>query len=137
MALSYSPPFAQTPKFFASVITSANTNLDGSGTVTTLMTAGADGALITSLRATCRATVAATTCRLFVSTDGGTTWIHFDEKVMSAYTVATTTAQTPVTFVDKTNPDAAVRLPANAKLGATIAVALAGGIVFAGEYLDF
>jgi hypothetical protein len=105
--------------------------------VTTLYTAGSDGTLITSLRAFARATVTATSLRLFMSLDGGTTWVFFDDKLMAAHTVANTTAQTPVVFVDKTNPDAAIRLPANAKLGATIAVALAGGISFCGEAVDY
>jgi hypothetical protein len=137
MALKNDPVFVQTPKAFSTTITSANTNLDGTGTITTLYTAGSDGTLITSLRAFARATVTATALRLFLSLDGGTTWVFFDEKLMSAYTIANTTAQTPVTFVDKTTPDAAIRLPASAKIGATIAVALAGGIAFCGEAVDY
>jgi hypothetical protein len=136
MALSNAPVFAQSPKAAFAKVTSANTNLDGSGVVTSLLTAGADGAVVTALKALCQATVTATACRLFLSLDGGTTWGMIEEKLMSAYTVAQTTAQTPVTFVDKSNPDAAIRLPANAKLGVTIGVALAGGIVFNAEYTD-
>jgi hypothetical protein len=137
MALSNNPVFSQTPQAAFAKVTSANTNLDGTGAISTLLTAGANGTLVTSLRALCQATVTATACRLFLSLDGGTTWAMLDEKLMGAYTVAQTTAQTVVTFVDKTNPDAAIRLPALAKLGVTIGVALAGGIAFSAEYADF
>ena len=137
MALSNNPVFVQAPKAASVKVTAANTNLDGTGTVATLLTAGADGSLVTSLKAMCQATVTATACRLFLSLDAGSTWALLDEKLMGAYTVAQTTAQTPVVFVDKTVPDAAIRLPASAKLGVTIGVALAGGIVFTAEHADF
>jgi hypothetical protein len=51
-----------------------------------------------------------------------------------AYTIANTTVQTPVTFVDKSNPDAAIVLPASAKIGVTVQVAEA--VVFTAEYSD-
>src|SRR5689334_22446753 len=130
MALSNTPVFVQTPQAAFVKVTAANTALDGTGTIPTLLTAGANGSLVTSLVARCQASVTASDLRLFLSLDGGTTWAMMDEKLMGAYTVAQTTAQTAVTFVDKTNPDAAIRLPASAKLGVTSGVALAGGIVF-------
>lgn len=136
MALSNRPVFPQTPKMAFAKLTAANTGLDGSGTITTLLTAGADGAVVTSLQARCQATVTATALRVFISLDGGSTWALWEEKLMGAYTVANTTAQTPVTFVAKGSPEQAIRLPASARLGVTIAVALAGGIVFAAEVTD-
>lgn len=134
MALNKDPIFAAAPLFAAVVAVTANTALDGTGTVSTIITAGADGAICTSLRALCRATVTATALRLFMSIDGGTTKLLIDEKLMGAYTVATTTAQTPVTFVNKLNPDEAIRMPAASILYGAIGVALAGGIVFEAEY---
>ena len=128
---------AQLPKAAFARVTAANTSLDGSGTITPLLTAGADGCLVTSLQARCQATVTATALRLWVSLDGGASWALWDEKLMVAYTVAQITAQNAVTFVDKVAPDTALRLPANAKLGVTSAVALSGGIVFVAEFMDF
>ena len=49
--------------------------------------------------------------------------------------MATTTAQTAVTFVEKTNPDEAIRLAASDKLGITHHVDLQG-IAYV-EYTDF
>lgn len=135
MAVNTDPVFGKATAYAGAIATAANTNLDGTtGTYYTLVTAGADGAIVTSLKAMCRATVTATACRLFISVDGGTTYYLHDEKTMAAYTVANTTSQTPVIFVNKLNPDDAIRLPANAILRCSIAVALAGGIAFTAEY---
>jgi len=134
MSLNKTPVFGSTPGYAAAIASSANTALDGTGTLYPIFTAGADGAIVTSLRAMARATVTITACRLFVSTDGGSTKNFVDEKLMGAYTVTVTSAQTPVVFVNKVNPDEAMRLPGNSILYASIAVALSGGIVFAAEY---
>lgn len=133
MTYNPDPTFGKAHSTFFGKVTAANTNLDGSGTITTLHTAGAEGGFITHLDARCQATVTATALRLFRSLDGGTTWAMIDEKLMAAYTVANTTAQTPVSFVNRSSPDSAIRLAPNEKIGCTIAVALAGGIVFSGE----
>lgn len=134
MAVNNDPVFGKTPKHAAVAVSAANTNLDGTGTITTLLTAGADGAIVTSLKCWATATSSAKRCNVFVSTDGGSTWKLHESALMAAYTVANTTVQTPVTFVDKTDPNAAIVLPANAKLGVTIMVAEA--VVFAAEYQD-
>ena len=134
MAINNDPVFAKTPKIAAAAVSAANTNLDGTGTVTELLTACADGAIVTSLKAWGTVTSTAKRLNLFVSTDGGTSWTLHESALMAAYTVANTTVQTAVTFVDKEVPDAAIVLPANAKLGVTTMVAEA--VVFAAEYQD-
>lgn len=135
MTLSNDPVFAQTPKYARAAVSAANTALDGTGTIVTLLTAGADGALVTSLKAWGTVTSTAKRLNVFVSTDAGSTWKLFDSGLMAAYTAANTTVQTPVTFVDKTKPDAAVRLPGAARLGVTTMVAEA--VEFACEYVDY
>lgn len=134
MAVNNDPVFAKTPKHAAVAVSSANTNLDGTGTITTLLTAGPDGAIVTSLKCWATATSTAKRCNVFVSTDGGTSWKLHDSGLMAAYTVANTTVQTPVTFVDKSNPDAVIVLPGDGQLGVTIQVAEA--VVFTAEYSD-
>jgi hypothetical protein len=136
MALSNNPVFAQTPKTATVTVATANTNYDGTGTVTTLLTAGADGALVTGLVAQATATQStANRLDLLLSKDAGTTWKPIDNAVMAAFTLATTTAQTKVTFVDKTVPDAALRLEGSDKLGATVKVSQA--VQFTAEYTNF
>jgi hypothetical protein len=134
MAVNNDPVFAKTPKHSAVAVSTANTNLDGTGTITTLLTAGTDGAIVTSLKCWGTVTSSAKRCNVFVSTDGGTSWKLHESGLMSAYTVANTTVQTPVTFVDKSNPDAAIVLPASAKIG--VAIQVAEAVVFAAEYSD-
>ena len=134
MAVNNDPVFAKTPKHAAAAVTTANTALDGSGTIATLLMAGVDGAIVTSLKCWATATSTAKRCNIFISTDGGTTWKLHDSGLMAAYTVANATVQAPVTFVDKSNPDAAIVLPASAKIG--IAIHVAEAVVFTAEYSD-
>lgn len=63
-----------------------------------LFTAGANGSRVTKLSALARATPAATELQLFRSSDAGVTKRFFASKLMAAYTVAQTTAQTAVDF---------------------------------------
>lgn len=135
MAKTYEAPFAQTPKHASGVVSAANTNLDGTGTIVELLTAGADGALIKRLEFWGTVTSTAKRCNVFISLDGGTTWKLWASGTMTAYTVANTTTQTPVKIVDGDDPDAARTIPANAKLGITVMVAEAS--VAIAEYADF
>lgn len=138
MAKTFTAPFAQTPKNVSAVVTTASASLDGLEPTNTvlLLTAGADGALLTRLRAVPRATVTASCLLLWVSLDGGTTKYLLDSVLMAAHTVATTTA-IPVTSFTSYTEDTPLRLEAGAKLYVGSAVTLAGGIVFNGNYTDF
>ena len=134
MAVNNDPVFAKTPKHAATAVSAANTALDGSGTIAELLMAGPDGAIVTSLKAWATVTSTAKRLNLFVSIDGGASWKLHESGLMAAYGVGNTTVQTPASFVDKSNPDAAIMLPANAKLGVTTMVAEA--VVFTAEYAD-
>lgn len=126
----------QTPKANAVVSTSANTTYTSSPTNTqTLLTAGANGARVTRIRSTPRATVTATGMHLFLSVDGGTTKLLIDSLLISAHTVAATT-EIPSTDwgYSDTNP---LILPANAILYVSQAVTLADGIVTEAEWADY
>lgn len=122
MAKTYEIPCAQTPKHASAVIAAANTNLDGTGTIVTLLTAGADGAVVGRLEFWATVTSTAKRCNVFISQDAGVTWKLWGSGLMSAYTVVNTTVQTPVKIVDGDNPDAARRIPASAVLGVTVMV---------------
>lgn len=122
MAFTYQPPFTQTPKIEAVVITAANTARDGSGTIPTAATIGSDGGFVkrvTFLASNATAgAVAAKVALLFYSTDGGTTWRFYREAAMATATNSTTAAGPIVIF---SFPDGWV-LPASAKVGACITV---------------
>lgn len=135
MAKTYEIPVAQTPKHASAAIAAANTNLDGTGTIVTLLTAGADGAVVGRLEFWGTVTSTAKRCNVFISQDAGVTWKLWGSGLMAAYTVANTTVQTPVKIIDGENPDAARRIPAGAVLGVTVMVNEA--TVAIAEYADF
>jgi hypothetical protein len=137
MAKTFTAPFAQTPKTATAVVTGAAGSISGDSptNVVLLMTAGADGAILTKLTAIPRATVTASSLLVFISKDSGTTDRMIDSALMSAHTVATTTA-IPVTSFSYSE-SAPLRLEAGDQIYVGSQVALASGIVFKAEYTDF
>jgi hypothetical protein len=137
MAKTFTAPFAQVPKTATAVVTAvATVTTDAPSNTVELLTAGADGAILTRLTAIPRATVTASSLVVFISSDSGTTKRMIDSELMAAYTMATTTAvpETIFTTYSETTP---LRLMAGDKLYVGSQVALAGGIVFRAEYTDF
>ena len=138
MALSNDPVFPQTPKTagIAFAGASQSTEMDPATVVpTTLVTAGADGALVTSVIATAEVTVTAEKFVLWVQLLGTGNWYSLLSGVLVAYTQAVTDAQGSLTLVDKTVPDAAIRLAATDKLGVTHHVDQQSMV--SAEYTDF
>lgn len=138
MAKTNTAPFAQTPKTATAVCTTAaaSTNTDTPTNTQLLVTAGADGAIVTRIWAVPRNTVTATRLDLYLSNDGGTTKRLIDSELMSAWTVATTTAIPETTFSSYTETTP-LRLAATDRLYVAAAVTLADGIVFRAEYTDY
>lgn len=137
MAKTFTAPFAQTPKTATAVATTATASIDTTPTNTQLlMTAGADGAILTRLTAMPRATVTATSLYLFLSKDSGTTQRLIDSELMAAQTVSTTAAIAETAFgnYSETTP---MRLEAGDRLYVGGGVTLSNGIVFRAEYTDF
>jgi len=132
---TFTAPFAQTPKTATAVATAAATLTDTPANTVLLLTAGVEGAILTKLTAIPRATVTASDLVVFISKDNGTTQRFIDSKLMSAYTSAATTA-TPVTAFDYSE-SAPLRLEAGDRIYIGSQVALAGGIVFKAEYMEF
>lgn len=138
MAKTFTAPFAQTPQIKTAVVTSAAASISGDTPTNTvaLLTAGADGAILTRLSAIPRATVTASSLLLYTSSDSGTTKRLIDSVLMPAQTVSTTAAiaSTAFTNYSETTP---LRLAAGEQLYVGSQVALASGIVFKAEYTDF
>lgn len=84
--MATTPAFAATPKHANGQVSAANTNRDGSGTLVTLLTAGASGSKIEEITVIGAVTTTAGMVRLFTSTDGGTTKRLFDEIAIDAVT---------------------------------------------------
>ena len=107
--------YPKTPKFTTGLLTTANTNLDGTGTLVTMMTIGAAGGEIQQVDALSVASVAtATVIRMFVSTDAGTTKLLFREWQYATDTVSSTVARTATEYVTRADEDEKIVLPASA-----------------------
>jgi hypothetical protein len=136
MANTFTAPFAQTPKTATAVVTGVATMTDTPANTVLLATAGADGAILTRLTAIPRATVTASSLVLFISKDNGTTQRLIDSELMTAHTVAVTTA-IPETVFSAYSESSPLRLEAGDRIYVGSQVALAGGIVFRAEFTNF
>lgn len=122
MAANTQPIFTLTPQNGLARLAAANTARDGSGSVTVAYTAGTNGAFVKKVTFTsAQLTAAASSAmvgRVFISTDGGTTWRLRSEVAITTVTASNTAigATQVISY-----PDGLV-LPASAKIGVTISV---------------
>ncbi len=117
MALTNKPVFAQAPKTagIAFGATTQSTQMDPATVApTTLLTAGADGAIVTSIKAIAEATVTAEKIVLWLQLAGAGSWFVVNSAVLAAYTQAATDAQGSVDLIS-----AELRLAAGDVLGVT------------------
>lgn len=136
MAKTFTAAFAQDTKTFTAVATTAVGSLTGDSPTNThaLVTAGAEGAIVTSITAIPRATVTATALYLFISKDG-TTKRLLKSVLMAAHTVAATTEIPLVDFgYSETEP---LRLEAGDQLFVGVGVTASSGIVFTAQSTDY
>lgn len=88
--MSATPAFISTPRLAAVNVSSANTAIDGSGVITTLLTGVAAGTRVLEIDAQCAATSAAALINVFLSLDSGSTWKLLDQIAITAATVSNT-----------------------------------------------
>lgn len=131
-------PFPQNPETKTAVVTAACVvgTADAPTNTIALMTAGAEGSIVTNLSAMPRATATASSLLLFLSDDGGTTKRLIDSEAMPATTVNATTAIAEVQF-SRYSEQTPLRLGPSDQLFVGSAVALAAGIVFKAEFTDY
>lgn len=136
MAANTSPIFTLTPKnWFASTGTSANTALDGTGTVVTLGTAGANGSLVSRVRITHLGSNVATVVRLFVNNGSANTSASNNALVFEWKAAANTLDQAAASVAADIPLD--LRLAAGNKILVTIGTACASGLMVHAEVGDF
>lgn len=88
--MATSPAFVSTPRLTSASLSAANTAIDGSGTITSLISGVAAGTRVLEIDTQCSATSAAALVNLFISADSGTTWVLFDQIAITAATSSTT-----------------------------------------------
>ena len=145
MALTHTAVFAQTPKTASATVTAAYA-LTGAGSLLDdapsnterLLTAGLDGALVTSIRVIPRATVTASQVALFIrkASDAPEKRKLVAALLMPAQTVSATAKVTDYSFevASETTP---LRLEAGDELYVGLAVAQANGVNVHAIYTDF
>lgn len=88
--MSTTPQYASTPRFDSDLISAANTNRDGTGTIVTIFTAGSSGSRIDRITIKATGTTTAGMVRFFIH--DGTTYHLFREISISAITASGTVA---------------------------------------------
>ena len=126
MPNTFTAPFAQTPKTNAVDLTAA-TAIGTAGTV--LVTAGVNGCVVTSIRATPKGTVTAT------GIDINKAGKVIRSETLPAYTSALT-AKIPQVAFDIT-PATPIELGANETLDVSLLVAQAAGVTFFATWKDY
>lgn len=112
----------------------ANTAKDGTGTVETIFTAGADGARVERIRIRALGTNVATVLRIFIN-NGGATSTPANNVLYAEITLASTTvSETAALLTTNEFPSVAdttafpIVLPAGYKLTATVGTTIAAGV---------
>lgn len=90
--MAVNPQFINTPRIAMANVATANTAIDGTGTITEVIAGATGGTRVLELVVKLAATSAAAQVNLFLTTDGGTTWRCFDSITVAAATVSTTVA---------------------------------------------
>lgn len=130
------PIFTLTPRnTFITTGTSANTALDGTGTVATVATAGSNGSYIQRVRITHLGTNVATVVRLFVNNGSANSSAPNNALVYEVAIPANTLSQTAASVAYDIALD--MRLAPSYKLNCTIGTACAAGLMVAAEMGDY
>jgi len=118
---------------WGTTLTTANTAMDGTGTVVILFTAGADGGRVERVRSKALGTNVATVLRLFIN-NGSDPTVATNNVLYAEKTIAATTATQVASTLTNELPDNAdisafpLVLPAGYRLTATIGTTVASGL---------
>ncbi len=110
-------------------LSAANTALDGTGTIPTLIIGAAAGTRILEIAAQCSATSAAALINLFISTNSGSSWTLFDQITISAATVSNTVKgnRNFTTYTNLILPDASTYIGCTSTIAQATRVYAMGG----------
>lgn len=121
--MATTPQFTTTPKIGVAAVSTANTARDGSGTIVTAFTAGASGARVEEVVIKATGDPADSIVTMFIDETGSAGWRIFDEFDIGNPTAGSTT----VVAYREPRLYANLVLPAGAKIGFAITVALTSG----------
>ena len=118
---------------WSTLIQTANTAMDGTGTVVTIFTAGADGARVERIRSKAAGTNVATVLRIFIN-NGSDPTNAANNVLYAEKTIAATTASAVAALLTNELPDTTdttafpIVLPAGYKINVTIGTTVAAGL---------
>ena len=127
--MAINPSFIGTSRVTQVNVVTANTAIDGSGTITPLISGASTGTRVLEIDAQCAATSAAALINIFITTDSGSTWRLFDQITIAAATSSTTVKATRIiaTYANLVLPDAATRLGVTTTISQSTNVIALGG----------
>ena len=143
MAANTVPIYTKTPNIgFSTLIQTANTAKDGTGTVNLIFTAGANGSRVERVRARAVGTNVATVLRIFINNGSDPTTatnnVLYTEKTIAATTLSEAAELALNEFPNTTDPAGfPLYLPAGYRLYCTIGTTVAAGLrvsAFGGDY---
>jgi len=135
MPANTSPIFPLTPNVAWGTVATANTAKDGTGTVVTVFTAGANGARLDYLKVRALGTNVATVIRVFVN-NGSTNATAANNTLIVDQTIAATTNSETAQLADNII-QLDIAIPAGYKVFVTLGTAVAAGLqvtAFGGDY---
>jgi len=135
MAANTAPIFPLTPTTAWGLVTTANTAKDGTGTVVTVYTAGANGGRCDYLKVRALGTNVATVIRVFVN-NGSTNATATNNSLIYEATIAATTLSEVAALADNIL-QLDQSLPAGYKLNVTIGTTVAAGLQVTGIGGDY
>lgn len=137
MAANTSPisPIAPSTAWASTVLTAANTALDGTGTVSDIITAGANGAKVSRIRVVHKGTNVATVMRIFLN-NGSTNTTAANNSLIAEETIAANTLSQTAKSVFYDIPINMALKPGH-KLFYTIGTAVAAGHLVTADAGDY
>lgn len=135
MPANTTPIFPLTPKVAWTVLATANTAKDGTGTVGTVYTAGANGARVDFLKVRAVGTNTATVLRVFANNGSDNATAGNNSLVLEQTIAATTLSEVAALTDNLVTLD--MSLPAGYKINVTIGTTVAAGLhvtAFGGDY---
>jgi hypothetical protein len=129
--MASAPKFASTPRLEYLQISTANTNRDGTGTVTSLITGVSAGTKVDKILAKSTGTTTAGMLRFYLSLDGGTTKRLITELPVAAVTPSSTAAawegQVDFSYMNFILRDASAQILASTEKAETFNLVAIGG----------
>lgn len=135
MPANTSPIFPLTPNNGYGTVLTANTALDGTGTVVTVFTAGANGSIVDSITLMHLGSNVATVLRLFIK--DGLNYTLFYEETMAANTLSQVAKSVFTDILFNGTDRKRLTLKASATLVSSVGTTIASGVrinCFGGDY---